>query len=87
VGVHLGVWGVHSLTLSYTPKSMKCDSWLSLLAFTFASPCLRRKSKAKVATNMISKKKENKSKITKISLMGVCSNFHGHENNQVYEIS
>jgi hypothetical protein len=31
VGAHLGVWGVHSLTLSYTPKSMKCDSQTSLL--------------------------------------------------------
>jgi hypothetical protein len=47
VGVHLGVWGVHSLTLSYTLGSMKCDSHASLLAaplqaFTLvASPRLR----------------------------------------------
>ncbi len=26
VGVHLGVVGVHSFTLSYTPRNMKCDS-------------------------------------------------------------
>ncbi len=25
MGIHLGVWGVHSLTLSYTPENMKCD--------------------------------------------------------------
>jgi len=29
---------------------MKCDSRVSLLAHTFASPCLGRKPKAKVAT-------------------------------------
>jgi len=40
---HLGVWGVHSLTLSYTPGSMKCDSQASLLARTFVSPYLIRK--------------------------------------------
>jgi hypothetical protein len=26
VGAHLGVWGFHSFTLSYTPKNIKCDS-------------------------------------------------------------
>jgi hypothetical protein len=31
---------VHSFTLSYTPKSMRCDSWASLLARTLASPRL-----------------------------------------------
>ncbi len=35
----LGSVGVHSLTLSYTPGSMKCDSQASLLARTFASLC------------------------------------------------
>jgi hypothetical protein len=50
VGVHLEVKGVHSLTLSYTPGSMKCDSQASLLARTFASPCFYRKPKTKVAT-------------------------------------
>ncbi len=34
---------------------------------------------------MILKQKENKNKITRFGLMGVCSNWHGHENNQVYE--
>jgi len=41
---------VHSLTLSYTPKSMRCESRTSLLAHTFASPCLGREPKARVAT-------------------------------------
>jgi hypothetical protein len=49
-GAHLGVWGVHSLTLSYIHESMKCDSWASLLARTFTSLCLGREPKAKVAT-------------------------------------
>ncbi len=43
------VW-VHSLTLSYTLGGMKCDSWVSLLAHTFASPCGSHKPKARVAT-------------------------------------
>jgi hypothetical protein len=43
--------GVYSLTLSYTHMSMKCDSWASLLACTFASPCLGYEPKAKVATD------------------------------------
>jgi len=46
----LGSVGVHSLTLSHTPKSMKCDSRASLLAHTFTSPCFGRKPKAKVVT-------------------------------------
>jgi hypothetical protein len=41
---------VHSLTLSYTSGSMKCDSWASLLDHTFASPCFGRKPKARVVT-------------------------------------
>jgi len=41
---------VHSLTLSYTPGSMKCGSRPSLLARTFASPCLGHEPKARVAT-------------------------------------
>jgi hypothetical protein len=40
----------HSLTLSYTPKSMRCDSWASFLAHTFASPCFACEPKAKVTT-------------------------------------
>jgi hypothetical protein len=50
VGVHLRVWGVHSLTFSYTPKSMKCDSWTSLLAHISASPCLGHEPKVRVGT-------------------------------------
>jgi hypothetical protein len=41
---------VHSLTLSYTPMNMKCDSRASFLAHTFASPYLGHKAKAKIAT-------------------------------------
>jgi hypothetical protein len=53
VGAHLGLWGVHSLTLSYTLRSMKCNSRASLLARTFASPCLGHKPKARVTTETI----------------------------------
>jgi len=47
----LGNVGVHSLTLSYTPESMTCDSRASFLARTFAIPCLSRELKVRVATN------------------------------------
>jgi len=43
------VW-VHSFTLSYIPKNMKCNSWASFLACTFVIPYLGRKPKAKVVT-------------------------------------
>jgi hypothetical protein len=46
---------VYSVTLSYTPGNMRCDSWASLLACNLASPCLGREPKAKVATNYITK--------------------------------
>jgi hypothetical protein len=46
---HLGVWGVHSLTLSYIPESMKWDSQASFLACTFVSPYFGREPKTKVA--------------------------------------
>jgi hypothetical protein len=49
-GNPLGSVWVHSLTLSYTPGSMKCDSWASHLAHTFASPCLGHEPKVRVAT-------------------------------------
>jgi hypothetical protein len=49
------VW-VHSLTLSYTPESMKYDSWASLLAHTSASFCLGREPRARVATKHVMKK-------------------------------
>jgi len=44
---------VHSLTLSYTLGNMKCDSWVSLLARTFASPCLGQIPKTRVATHTL----------------------------------
>ncbi len=40
----------HTLPHSHTPGSMKCDSQASLLARTFASPCLSREPKVRVAT-------------------------------------
>jgi hypothetical protein len=49
-GSSLGSMEVHSLTLSHTPRSMKCDFRASLLARTFASPYLGREPKAKVVT-------------------------------------
>ncbi len=47
-GSSLGSVKVHSLTLSYNPESMRCDSWASLLAHNLASPCLGCEPKAKV---------------------------------------
>ncbi len=41
---------VHSLKLSFTFASMRCDSRASLLAYTLANPCFGRKPKARVAT-------------------------------------
>jgi len=49
-GSSLGSVRVHSLTLSYIPGSMRCDSWASLLAYALASPCLGLEPKAKVET-------------------------------------
>jgi len=45
----LGSVCVHSLTPSYTPKSMKCDSWASLLTYTFASLCFGHELKLRDA--------------------------------------
>jgi hypothetical protein len=50
MGAHLGVW-VHSFTLSYIFESMKCDSWASFLAHTFASLYVGCEPKARVATH------------------------------------
>jgi len=44
---------VHSFTLFYTPKSMRCDSQVSLLARNLANPCLGCKPKARVATMVV----------------------------------
>jgi len=52
-GSPLGSVWVHSLTLSYPPSSMKCDSHASLLACTFSSLCLGREPKTKVVTDFI----------------------------------
>jgi hypothetical protein len=52
VGAHLGVWGFIPSTLSYSPKSTKCDSRVSLLARPFASPCLGHEPKVMVATKI-----------------------------------
>jgi len=49
-GSSLGSVRVHSLTLSYTPRSMRCDSMTSLLAHNLASLCLVCKHKVRVAT-------------------------------------
>ncbi len=49
-GSSLGSVRVHSPTLSYTLKSMKCDFRASLLAHTFASLCLGSEPKARVVT-------------------------------------
>jgi hypothetical protein len=46
---------LHTFPYSHTFGSMKCDSQASLLACTFASPCLGCKPKARVATNIVSK--------------------------------
>jgi hypothetical protein len=53
VGVHLGVWRFIP-SLSYIPGNMKCDSWVSFLARTFANPCLGREPKARVVTSHLS---------------------------------
>jgi hypothetical protein len=52
-GSSLGNVKVHSLTLSYTPGSMRCDSWAFLLAHTLARPFLCHEHKARVATQRV----------------------------------
>jgi hypothetical protein len=49
-GSSFGSVRVHSFTLSYTPKNMKCDSRVSLLALTFANLFFSREPKTRVAT-------------------------------------
>jgi hypothetical protein len=46
--VHFRVWGVDSLTFSYTPGSIKYDSRASFLVRTFASPYFGREPKVRV---------------------------------------
>ncbi len=52
LGAHLGVWRFIP-SLSHIPGSMEYDSRASLLARTFASPCLGRGPKVRVATSTI----------------------------------
>ncbi len=49
-GSSVGSVRVHSLTLSYTLGSMRCDFRASFLVLTLVSPCLGCKLKARVAT-------------------------------------
>ncbi len=56
MGAHLGVWDSFPHTFLHsrnTLESMKCDSWASLLAHTFTSPCFGRKPKARVTIILI----------------------------------
>jgi hypothetical protein len=68
-GLQLPKWnsfqsvGVHSLTLSYIPGNMKCDSQASTLAYTFASPCLGYEPKVRIVTMKCHKHKNNQNKI------------------------
>jgi hypothetical protein len=59
VGAHLRV-RVHSITHSYISGSMKCDSWASLSAYAFTSPCLGCEPKARFVTKKHWKKQKNK---------------------------
>jgi hypothetical protein len=43
---------VHSLTLSYTSESIRCDSRASLFAHTLVSPCFGYELKVRVVTTM-----------------------------------
>jgi hypothetical protein len=52
VGAHLGVWKVHSLTLSCIPRNMKCDPQTSFLARTFENPRFGHEPKVKVVTHL-----------------------------------
>jgi len=52
-GSSLGNVRVHSLTLSYTPGNMRCDSRASLLARTLANPCFGCEPKAWVTTYLL----------------------------------
>jgi hypothetical protein len=56
VGTHLGVWRFIPSHSSPTPESMKYDSWASLLARTFTSPCLGQEPKVRVVTYWTMKK-------------------------------
>ncbi len=49
MGAHLGMCGFIP-SFSYTPESIKCDSWISFSVHIFASPCFDREPNARVAT-------------------------------------
>ncbi len=52
-GRSFGNVGVHSLTLSYTLRNMKCDSQAHSWPHTFVSPCVGCELKARVTTSPI----------------------------------
>ncbi len=52
-GSCLGSVKVHSLTFSYTPENMRCDSWASSWLATLQPFCLGHKPKAKVVTSSL----------------------------------
>ncbi len=49
-GNSFGSVRVHSLTFFCTPRNMRCDPWVSLLAHNLANPCFGREPKVRVAT-------------------------------------
>jgi len=61
----LGSLRVHSLTLSCTPESMKCDSGASYLVRTFESPYLGREPKAWVVTFRVQLQSNEQKKVLK----------------------
>jgi len=52
IGSPFGSVWAHSLTLSYIPRSMKCDSPASILAHTSVSLYLGRELKVRVMTRL-----------------------------------
>ncbi len=54
VGVHLGTWRFIP-SFSYIPRSMRCDSWASFLAYTLASPYFGREPKTRAMTSSFTK--------------------------------
>jgi hypothetical protein len=55
MGAHLGMQ--RFIKFSYIPRSMRCDSWASLLACILASPCLGCEPKVRVVTKTHHKNK------------------------------
>jgi hypothetical protein len=87
VGVHLRMWRVHSFTLSYTFRNMKCDSQVSFLACTFASLYVGREPKVRVVTkrawnpwNLFTQNCQNDNLWTSQSCLSNVLLHNGHEN-------